>query len=119
MEEKYEKKPHKTLKTRIDYELWIHSIPDELTPPFPPGKEHLQETYEVWKRVVDAKVCWRVLDIDLWKHVWIEVRFKNDAGELEGHCLAIDEDCFEKVPSGEYEIDIEVPDTKHETPGTK
>lgn len=93
---------------RIDYELWIHKIPDNLIPPLSPEREYLQETYEVWKRVVDAKVCWRIARIDVWGHLWIDVRFKNDAGKLEEHTLAIDKDCFEKIESGEYEIEVEV-----------
>ena len=96
-------------KTRIDYELWIHRVPDDLVPPFPPERQHLQETYEVWKRVVDAKVCWRVWHIDEWSHHWIFLSFKNEAGEFEEHSLKIDEDCYEKAETEEYEVDIEIP----------
>ncbi|MEZ5992082.1 MAG: hypothetical protein R3E76_06995 [Planctomycetota bacterium] len=96
-------------KTKIDYELWIHRIPDDLKPPLPPEREHLQETYEVWKRVFDAKVCWRIARIDEWNNLWIDIRFKNDAGELEDHSLAVDEDCYEKIESAEYEVEVELP----------
>lgn len=103
----HEKRPYKTKTIRLDYELWIHRIPDHVVPPFPSREEHLQETYEIWKRVVDAKVCWRVACIDAWNHIWIDVRFKNDAGELEDHSLAIYEDCFERIESGEYEVEAD------------
>ena len=88
----------------IDYELWIHRIPEHLSPPLP---EHLQDTFQVWKRVVDAKVCWRVARIDAWNHIWIDVRFKNDHGEIEDHSLAMEEGCFEKVGYGGYEVEVE------------
>lgn len=100
---------YRTEKTELDYELWIHRIPDYLLPPLPAGKEHLQGTYEVWKRVVDAKVCWRVARIDEWNNLWIDVRFKNDDGKLEDHSLAVDEDCYEKIESAEYEVEVELP----------
>jgi hypothetical protein len=96
-------------KKKIDYELWIHRIPADLVPPLAPEREHLLETYRVWKHVVDAKVCWRVESIDQWNHLWIDVRFKNDAGELEHHSLAIDDDCHEKFESREYEVEFETP----------
>ena len=114
----FEKTPYRTEKTRVNYELWIHRIPDHLVPPFPPEKEHLQDTYDVWKRVVDAGVCWRIVDIDLWNNVWIDVRFKNDKGELEHHSLAIDPDCCEKIESVEYEVDIEVKVDEDDGPET-
>lgn len=102
---------NKWKKTRIDYELWIHRIPDDLKPPLPPERAYLQETYEVWKRVVDSKVCWRVWQIDQWKRPWIIVSFKNDAGEFEGHSIAIDNDCYEKAKSEKYEVEVEIPET--------
>jgi hypothetical protein len=100
----YEKGPYKIMKTKLDFELWIHRIPGHLAPPLP---RHLRKTHEVWMRVVEAGVCWRVSRIDAWNHLWIDVRFKNDAGELEDHSLAIDEDCFEKIDSLEYEVETE------------
>lgn len=96
-------------KKKIDYELWIHQILADLLPPLPAKRKHLLGTYKVWKHVVDARVCWRVARIDQWNHLWIDVRFKNDAGEMEHHSLAIDDACHEKVESEKYEVEFETP----------
>ena len=96
---------------KIDYELWVHKIPEDLRPPLRPENAHLQLTHEVWKRVVDSNLIWRVWQIDAWERPWIMIRFRNDRGEFETHTLMIDEDCHEKVKADEpYEVRKERPE---------
>ena len=94
------------MKTKIDYKLWIHSIPEDLKKPLDKDSEYLEELSDLYQDLIDSPFLFPVWKIDEYDQFWISVEKFNE-GEVEFHTIRIDCDTFTKKKTEEYEIDIE------------
>jgi hypothetical protein len=106
------------MKTKIfDYLLRVHTLPPDLRlpkeqrPPVDPEFWPYEDTSELYQRVIDSRLLWKVWLLDKFGHLWIEVNFENSRGEDEFHTLAIDEGTYRKVECDPYEALFEDPET--------
>jgi hypothetical protein len=96
-------------KKTLDFLLRVHTLPRDLQRPLADAR--FQATSELYQRVIDSRLLWKVWMIDMFGKVWIEVDFENDQGEDEFHTLAIDEGTYRKVECDPYEALFEDPKT--------
>ncbi|MEM1119455.1 MAG: hypothetical protein AAGJ18_03355 [Bacteroidota bacterium] len=87
-----------------NYLLNIHTLPQELAEPLNDPKHHLHETAQLYQRLVNSDLLWRVWQIDEYQSIWIEVNLINVDGKPVFHTLVIDEGTFDKVDFEEYPI---------------
>ncbi|WP_257452797.1 hypothetical protein [Archangium lipolyticum] len=105
------------MKKTLDYLIRVHTLPEdlklpkELRPPVDPDLADHEDTSELYQRVIDSRLLWKVWMIDMFGKIWIEVAFENSRGEDEFHTLAIDEGTYRKVEYEPYEAIIEEPKT--------
>jgi hypothetical protein len=100
-------------KKTIDFLLRVHTLPEDLLLPRDPRDPefaHHADTSEVYQRVIDSRLLWKVWMLDEDGRLWIEVNFENGRREDEFHLLAIDEGTYRRVECEPYEVLGEAPE---------
>ncbi len=103
-------------KKTIDFLIRVHTLPEDLRrpkdqrPPSDPELAHHADTSEVYQRMIDSRLLWKVWMMDGDGQLWIEVNFENDRGEDEFHTLAIDEGTYRRVECDPYEVLVDAPE---------
>ncbi len=87
----------------LDYLVQVTKLPSDLQSASGDVYHHLYDTYDIYQRVIDSNLLWRVWLIDEYDQVWLEVNFINCEGEAEFHTIKIDEGTYNKVDFDRYQ----------------
>jgi hypothetical protein len=95
------------LKTTINYEIWVHSIPDDVRKPLPPEGEYLREMSDLYEFLVASRLIWKVWMIDEFGLPWIRVHRMGPDQKPREETLRPNDGTFEKIEVNPYEVEAE------------
>jgi len=58
----------------------------------PNKSHHLQETAQIYQKLVTSDLLWKIWWIDEYGKLWVKINFLSDNQQPQFHTIAIDED---------------------------
>ncbi|AQS38660.1 hypothetical protein Sps_03533 [Shewanella psychrophila] len=89
---------------RIDYLVKVTLLPEDLKQASNDHGCELFRIYQIYQRLIESHLLWKVWLIDEFDYTWVEMNFINDDGEPEFHTIKLDEGTYERVEFDTYPV---------------
>lgn len=87
---------------KVEYLVRVIRLPDDLTQALQNEDSELFSTAQIYQKLIDSGLLWKVWLIDEFHKTWLEVNFVNEEDEPEFHTIALDEGTYVKIEFEEY-----------------
>ena len=91
-------------KKTCSFLVFIHTLPKELVIASKNPTHYLYETAQIYQKLIDSDLLWKIWWIDEYNHHWVEINFMQDNQQPAFHTIVIDEGTFTKIPFEEYDV---------------